>query len=80
MTQERFFPPLLLTVQLDMVAAETGLVIWTSGVHLDAGDPRVAEGLRYHYEGGEDENAWRLALLSPELFARFAAFQIACLL
>jgi hypothetical protein len=27
-----------------------------------------------------DEETWRVALLSPERFARFAAFQIACLL
>ena len=28
----------------------------------------------------EDRRAWELALLSPERFARFAAFQVACLL
>ena len=47
--------------------------------HLDADDPRVAEGLQTYY-GGVDDEAWQVALISPERFARFAAFQMACLL
>ena len=79
-TQERFFPPQLLSLQVDMVSAETGLVIWSSSVNLDANDERVLEGLQVYYGNEEDQEAWRLALLSPERFARFAAFQVACLL
>jgi len=79
-TQERFYPPLLLALQVDLVSAETGLVIWSSSVHLDATDPRVQEGLRVFYCAEDDPETWRVALLSPERFARFAAFQIACLL
>ena len=78
-TQERFFPPQVLSLQLDLVAAETGLVVWSGSVHLDADDPRVAEGLQMYY-GGVDDEAWQMALISPERFARFAAFQMACLL
>jgi hypothetical protein len=78
-TQERFFPPLLLSLQVDLVSSETGLVIWSGSVNLDASDPRVQEGLQLFY-GGEEDEAWRVALLSPERFARFAAFQVACLL
>jgi hypothetical protein len=79
-TQERFYPPLQLSLSVDLVSSETGLVIWTGAVHLDAADPRVAEGLRTYYGSSDDPEGWRLALLSPERFARFAAFQIACLL
>jgi hypothetical protein len=79
-TQERFYPPQLLALQADLVSAETGLVIWSSTVHLDAADPRVLDGLQVYYGNEDDEEAWRVALLSPERFARFAAFQIACLL
>ena len=78
-TQERFFPPQVLSLQLDLVAAETGLVVWTGSVHMDADDPRVAQGLKTYY-GGVDDEAWQVALISPERFARFAAFQMACLL
>ena len=78
-TQARFFPPQVLSVQLDLVAAETGLVVWSGSVHLDGDDPRVAEGLQVYY-GGVDDEAWQVALISPERFARFAAFQMACLL
>ena len=79
-TQERFFPPQLLSLTVDLVSAETGLVIWSGKVDLDATDERVREGLRLYYGVEEDDENWRVALLSPERFARFAAFQIACLL
>jgi hypothetical protein len=79
--REQLFPPQELSSQVDMVAAETGLVIWSASVHLDAGDPRVREGLRIYY-GSADPSAesWHLALVSPTRFARFAAYQVASLL
>jgi hypothetical protein len=79
-TQERFYPPQLLALQVDMVSAETGLVIWSSTVTVDASDQRVLDGLRLFYGNEQDDDSWRIALLSPERFARFAAFQVACLL
>ena len=79
-TQERFFPPLLLSLAVDLVSAETGLVLWSGSVHLDASDARVQDGLRIYAGNPADPEAWRVALISPERFARFAAFQIACLL
>lgn len=79
-TQERFFPPQLLSLQVDLVSAETGLVIWSASVHLDASDQRVLDGLQVYYGNEADDESWHVALLSPERFARFAAFQIACLL
>ncbi len=81
--QQRTYPPQILSLQIDLVSAETGLVIWSSSVHLDAADRRVRDGLRLYFEGQRaDENApdWTVALLSPERFARFAAFQVASLL
>jgi hypothetical protein len=77
--QERFYPPQCLSLEVELVSAETGLVIWSGSVDLDASDERVVRGLRLYY-GAEDDEDWRVALLSPERFARFAAFQIACLL
>jgi hypothetical protein len=79
-TQERFYPPQLLGLRVDMVSAETGLVIWSGSVNVDASDQRVVEGLQLFYGNEADDQSWRVALLSPERFARFAAFQIACLL
>jgi len=79
-TQERFYSPQLLSLRVDLVSAETGLVIWSGSVNLDASDPRVLEGLKLYYGETDDDQSWRVALLSPERFARFAAFQIACLL
>jgi hypothetical protein len=84
-TQSQFFPPQKLSVSVDMVAAETGLVIWSSAVHLDATEERVRNGLEAYFSNtaGEAEDAaqdWRLALLSPSKFAQFAAFQVASML
>jgi len=79
-TQERFFPPQLLSLQVDLVSAETGLVIWSGTVNLDANDQRVIDGLQVYYGNQLENEDWRVALLSPERFARFAAFQVACLL
>jgi len=79
-TQQRFFPPQCLSLSVDLVSAETGLVIWSGSVDLDASDERVVTGLRLYYSDDDDGENWRVALLSPERFARFAAFQIACLL
>jgi hypothetical protein len=79
-TQQRFYPPQALALSVDLVSAETGLVIWSASVDLDASDERVVAGLRLYYDVDDDDETWRVALLSPERFARFAAFQIACLL
>lgn len=80
-TQQRFFPPQILSVQVELVSAETGLVLWSSAVHLDGSDPRVQDGLQIFYGSASRDTSgspsWDVALLSPERFARFAAFQIA---
>ena len=71
----------MLSVQMDMVSAETGLVVWSAAVHLDASDPLVREGVEIWAGGGaEDAGDWEVALMSPSRFARFAAWQIASLL
>jgi len=82
-TQHRLHPPQILSLQIDLVSAETGLVLWSATAHLDAADQRVRDGLQLFYSGARgDETApdWKVALLSPERFARFAAYQVACLL
>jgi len=79
--QQKQYPPMMLGVQVDVVAAETGLVIWSGTVHLDANDFEVQRGLEAYFgrENGEEAKAnnWDLALLSPTRFAHFAAYQIA---
>lgn len=81
--QQRFFTPIVLAVQMDLVAAETGLVIWSGSVHLDGQDAAVREGLEIYFSredgsvGGQD---WSVALLSPSRYARFAAYQLARLM
>ncbi len=84
-TDLQTFHPQRISVQFDLVSAETGLTLWSSSLHLDAGDQRVREGLQTFYSFGAGDSAasgepWELSLLSPRRFARFAAWQIARLL
>ncbi len=81
----QFYTPQSISVELELVAAETGAAIWASEVHLDASAPRVRKSLEAFYQeggAGETENGdgWRLALISPRLFSQFAAWQVARLL
>src|SRR5262249_51840645 len=65
-TEERSSPPQILSLEIDLVAAETGLVIWSSAVHLDAADQRVRDGLELFYEKEADDDSgtpsWELSL------------------
>lgn len=82
-TDQQYFPPQRLGVQLDMVAAETGLVIWSSSLQLDASKRRVRDSLRawsQEDQGDLDDEDWELTLISPRRFGRFAAWQVARLL
>lgn len=84
-TDLQTFHPQRLSVQFDLVSAETGQALWSSTVHLDAGDQAVRQGLEAFYSFGEGESAsseepWQLALMSPRRFARFAAWQVSRLL
>lgn len=80
-TDFQSFPPLRLSVQVDMVASETGLVIWSSSVHLDARDQRVKNSIKTLYSDPREEgSSWEITLLSPSLFAQFAAYEISQLL
>jgi len=77
----RIYPPLEISLAAELVASETGQVVWNAAVHLDANDERVRHGLEGYFareHRAESGGAgWQLALLSPTRFARFAAFQIA---
>jgi hypothetical protein len=80
-----FYSPLRLSLQMDMVATETGASIWSSSVQLDANSMRVKNAVEaYHRSSAgieaEDGNGWELSLLSPKLFAQFGAWQIASML
>ncbi len=44
-SDSRGYAPLRLCVDLDLVASETGLSIWSASAQLDASDERVRRGL-----------------------------------
>jgi hypothetical protein len=81
----QYYSPQRLSVQMDLVASETGAAIWSSSVQLDASSSRVREALEAFFRSSdwvktEDDEGWEIALLSPRLFAQFAAWQLAQLL
>ena len=80
-TQFEVYSPQLLGVQLDLVAAETGLVIWSSSVHIDAGDATLTPNFeRFRSLQRDDPAGWadlQITLLSPSRLARFAAYEMA---
>jgi hypothetical protein len=81
-TDLRGYAPLRLCVDLDLIASETGLSIWSASAHLDASDERVQRGLEQWVQrsrGAADEGS-EIYLMSPRRFAQFAAAQIAALL
>lgn len=82
-TDMQCFPPQRLGLSVDMVAAETGMVVWTAAVQLDASQARtrdaIEEWARVHL-GAAEKPEWELILISPRRFMRFAAFQVAELL
>ncbi len=80
-TQLDVYPPQLLSLELDLVSCETGAVIWTSSLQMDASDALVrrhmADFQRTQANAGDWEDGVRLTLISPTHFARFAASEVA---
>jgi len=81
-TQSEPYPPQALGLEVELVATETGQALWSASAHLDAGDARVRSRLEIWQasqkaDGGGRESV-QLTLVSPERFARFAAWEIAC--
>lgn len=76
------YAPQAISLELELVASETGLVIWSSTLELDAADARVRESLeryagqRRDAEAREPANV-RTTLLSPSRWMRFAASEVA---
>ncbi len=79
-TQHKSYPPQQLSVGMELVSAETGSILWTSQVHLDAADRRVRESLEAYVQSERGQGSSQLSFLSPSSFARFAAWQMARLL
>jgi hypothetical protein len=75
------YAPQSLGLQLELVAAETGLVIWASGLELDSADATVRESLaRYQDQQlgpGDRATDLEVTLLSPARWMRFAASEVA---
>lgn len=79
-TDRHQFSPQRIGLQVDLVAAETGLVIWSGSVYLDAAQDQVRENVRLWAEGRQGDIAdidWKLSLISPRRFGQFATYQLA---
>jgi hypothetical protein len=80
-TQFNVYPPQVLGLELDLVSTETGMVIWAASLRLDAADRRVRQNLEMYSRAQERGSNWeggvQLTLISPSMFARFAAHEVA---
>lgn len=79
-TDHQFFEPQRLSMQIDLVATETGVAIWNGSIHLDASSPDVRDSLRHYCQRVDESESWEVNLLSPRSFAHFAAHQLARML
>lgn len=80
-TSRRVIAPQVLGVQLDLVSCETGATIWSADLTLDASHRDTREALKVWARSvlGEEHGA-DMAMISPQKFANFAAYQLARLL
>ena len=80
-TQFNVYPPQVIGLELDLVSTETGMVIWAASLRLDAADSRVRTNLELYQRARERDANWeggvQLTLISPSMFARFAAHEVA---
>ena len=79
--QASVYPPQVLGLELDLVSCETGMVLWTASLHVDASDAAVRRHLDEFQRSQETTEDWeggvQLTLISPSRFARFAAHAVA---
>jgi uncharacterized protein YceK len=78
----RPYEPVRIGMEVDLVAAETGLAIWTGRVRVDTGDAQTLEALEAWQvltrSGGASEHA--VDVLSPRRLGEFVAAELARLL
>lgn len=83
-SEMRVYSPQRLGLEMDLVATETGVPIWSSSVLLDASDERVRRAVEQWHQAtrGGDASGERkdIYLISPARFSQFAAAQLAELL
>jgi hypothetical protein len=78
----RAYAPVRLVLGLDLIAVETGAVIWSGSVCVDASDGETRAAIRSWQKSvrGAGDNDRALDMLSPSRIAEFAALQSAMLL
>lgn len=78
----RPYEPVRLGLEVDLIAVETGAVLWSAQVRVDTGDQRTVDAIASWQHavraGGESERA--VDFLSPRRLGEFAAAQVAMLL
>jgi len=61
-----------------LVSTETGISLWYGRIQADAGEGRTRRAVKAWVEASEerDEVDWKVVLLSPRRFYRFACHEI----
>ncbi|MEO0650272.1 MAG: hypothetical protein AAFZ65_06305 [Planctomycetota bacterium] len=81
---ERVHPPLSIGLHAEMASVDTGQTLWVADVQLDGSEVPVRAAIEDYYrrEAGQPDggDGWKVALISPQRFQRFAAWQLAQML
>jgi len=78
LVDRKAYPPQRLSLQIDLVSTETGLSLWYGNIQADAGDARTKRAVQAWVEhaSGDPDSDWKVVLLSPQRFYRFACYEI----
>ncbi len=78
MVERKAYPPQRIALQVDLVSTETGLSLWYGRVQADAGEGRTQRAVQaWAQQSAESLEAdWKVVLLSPQRFYRFACYEV----
>ena len=76
--ERKAYPPQRIGLQVDLVSTETGLSLWYGRIQADAGDGQTKRAVQaWVQQSSESDDAdWKVVLLSPRRFYRFACYEV----
>lgn len=78
LVERKAYPPQRIALQVDLVSTETGLSLWYGRIQADAGEGRTQRAVQaWVQQSAESQEAdWKVVLLSPQRFYRFACYEV----
>ncbi len=78
LVERKAYAPQRIALQVDLVSTETGMSLWYGQVQADTSGERTKQAVKAWIAGtsGDENGDWRVVLLSPKRFYRFACFEV----